>query len=118
MMRPISEGANSILNDNARQSIQRQLDRVAYLRATGPNPFEYWLWADYTRSIVAQAFGLASDEAAAFDEAVGERGRTIDQRGIADNMTLGLHGDWGIWARLDRGQSVLEQFIVRYQAVR
>jgi hypothetical protein len=111
MMMRMIEGASSILNEHARQSIQGQLKRVAYLRATGPNPFDYWVWADYTRSTVAQAFGARSAEAEAFDEAVRERGRTLDQRGIADNMTLGLHGEWGIWARLDRGQSVLEQII-------
>jgi len=31
------------VNENAQRYIQRQLDRIAYLRATGPNPFDYWL---------------------------------------------------------------------------
>ena len=97
------------MDERARRVIQRQIDRIAYLRATGPNPFDYWLWADATESLIAQAFGAGSTESAAFREAVSERGRTIDQRGLADDMTLGLHGEWGIWARLDRSQEVLQQ---------
>lgn len=97
------------MNENARKVIQRQLERIAHLRATGPNPFDYWLWADATESLIAQAFGAESAEATALREAVSERGRTIDQRGLADDMTLGLHGEWGIWARLDRAQEVLQQ---------
>jgi hypothetical protein len=38
-----------------------------------------------------------------------ERGRTADQRGALDNMTLGIHGEWGIHARLDRAAPLLEQ---------
>jgi hypothetical protein len=100
---------NDHANDHARRSIEQQLERIAYLRATGPNPFDYWIWADYTESIVVQTYGGDSAEALAFKDAVSERGRTSDQRGIAGNMTLGLHGEWGIWSRLDRAQSVLQQ---------
>jgi hypothetical protein len=107
----ICEGCESNVNDNARSSIQTQLARIAYLRATGPNPFDYWLWADYTASIVAQSFGEQSPEAVRFQEAISQPGRTQDQRGINDNMTLGLHGEWGIWARLDRAQRVLEGIV-------
>lgn len=99
------------MNENARNAIQTQLARLPYLRATGPNPFDYWIWADYTESIVAEAFGAGSPEARAFEAAVHERGRTLDQRGIDDNMTLGLHGEWGIWARLDRARGVLDQIV-------
>jgi hypothetical protein len=107
------DGAVVSVTDNTRRAIERQLERIAYLRATGPNPFDYWLWADSTESIVVQIFGEESAEAVALHEAVHARGRTIDQRGISDNMTLGLHGEWGIWARLDRAQGVLEQIVRR-----
>jgi hypothetical protein len=90
------------------ETIKQQLARIPYLRATGPNPFDYWLWADYTASIIELAFGAGSAQALAFREAISEPGRTRDQRGINDNMTLGLHGEWGIWARLNRAQRVLE----------
>jgi hypothetical protein len=96
------------IKDKARGDIAAQLERIPYLRATGPNPFDYWLWADYTAAIIAQSYGNGSAEDTRFREAIDRPGRTDDQRGIADNMTLGLHGEWGIWARLDRAQRVLE----------
>ena len=99
----------SALSDNGRRSLVTQLARIAHLRATGPNPFDYWVWADYTAAIVEQAFGVGSIEVRRFEDAISEPGRTQDQRGIADNMTLGLHGEWGIWARLERAQQLLEQ---------
>jgi hypothetical protein len=104
------------MDERARGTIQEQLRRIAWLRATGPNPFEYFIWADTTEAIVRQIFGATSPEATVFGEAVYRRGRTIDQRGLFDNMTLGLHGEWGIWARLDRAQGVLEQILSRYEA--
>ncbi len=99
------------MNENAGKALQAQLARIAYLRGTGPNPFDYWLWADYTEAIIAQAFGAGSPEAIEFEAAVHEPGRTRDQRGLNENMTLGLHGEWGIWARLHRAQRVLESML-------
>src|SRR5436305_14716806 len=96
------------MNQHANKVLKAQLDGIPYFRATGPNPFDYWLWADYTASIVAVAYGVDSAEALRFQEAISEPGRTQDQRGINDNMTLGLHGEWGIWARLERAARVLE----------
>jgi hypothetical protein len=98
----------SDISEKARVDIAGQLERIPYLRATGPNPFDYWLWADYTAAIIEQACGKGSAEDLRFREAIDRPGRTEDQRGIADNMTLGLHGEWGILARLGRAQSVLE----------
>jgi hypothetical protein len=89
----------------------RQLGRIARLRATGPNPFDYFIWADETSGIVSELFGEGSDELQAFRLAVIDSGRTDDQRGILDNMTLGLHGEWGIWARLDRAEHVMRQIM-------
>src|SRR5690348_205362 len=96
------------MNQHPNDVLKAQLDQIAYLRATGPNPFDYWLWADYTASIVSVTYGADSSEALRFQDAISEPGRTRDQRGINDNMTLGLHGEWGIWARLDRAARVLE----------
>lgn len=104
------------MDDRTSGALQDQLERIAYLRATGPNPFDYFLWADTTDAIVGEIFGPESAETLAFGEAVYRRGRTIDQRGLFDNMTLGLHGEWGIWARLDRAQGVLEQILSRHEA--
>jgi hypothetical protein len=101
----------ALVNQNAGKALQVQLARIPYLRGTGPNPFDYWLWADYTEAIIAQAFGTDSPEAIEFEAAVHEPGRTRDQRGVNENMTLGLHGEWGIWARLDRARLVLERML-------
>jgi hypothetical protein len=109
--------AVSTMSDNARRSIETQLERIAHLRATGPNPFDYWLWADYTAAIVAESFGKASPPDLRFRDAISHPGRTEFQRGIADNMTLGLHGEWGIWARLDRAQRVLAEIVNTESAV-
>jgi hypothetical protein len=96
------------MNQHPKDVLKAQLERIPYLRATGPNPFDYWLWADYVASIVTVIYGADSVEALRFQEAISEPGRTSDQRGINDNMTLGLHGEWGIWARLDRAARVLQ----------
>jgi len=93
--------------------LDQQLRRIARLRATGPNPFDYFQWADETSGIMHELFGTASDEFKAFRLAVIDSGRTVDQRGVLDNMTLGLHGQWGIWARLDRAENVLRQIMAR-----
>jgi hypothetical protein len=112
---PVARATNAVayhgteMNERILPAVQAQLKRVAYLLATGPNPFDYWVWADQTEAMLTQAFGDASDEASSFRAAVSERGRTSDQRGLLGDMTLGLHGEWGIWARLGRGRAVLER---------
>ncbi len=97
----------------AQEYVTRQTASIARLRATGPNPFDYFIWADETDNILTELFGAASDERQAFRLAAIDSGRTDDQRGIRNNMTLGLHGDWGIWARLDRAEHVLRQILGR-----
>lgn len=87
------------------------MKRIARLRATGPNPFDYWIWADEARGVIEQVYGSDSEAALDFAVVVGARGRTADTRGQADNMTLGLHGEWGIWSRLDRAELVLGRLI-------
>ncbi len=97
--------------ERARSRLAGLTERIARLRATGPNPFDYWIWADETRAVLEAVFGIDSIQAAAFYEAVGASGRTPDARGQEDNMTLGLHGEWGIWARLDRAEAVLTDIV-------
>jgi len=89
--------------------------RLLRLRGTGPNPFDYWIWADETRAVLEMIFGIDSPQAREFSEIVGTRGRTPEQRGQQDNMTLNLHGEWGIWARLDRAKVLLDSILVRPQ---
>ncbi len=95
----------------ARDLLTGSKDRIQRLRAMGPNPFDYWIWADETAQLLETVFGKGAPQALLFAEVVYERGRTFDQRGAMDNMTLGIHGDWGIRARLDRAEVMLERII-------
>ena len=104
------------VRDKARDLVRGSLGRIARLRALGPNPFDYWIWADETVQALEMVFGRGSAEAAAFGEIVYERGRTVDQRGSFDSMTLGLHGPWGIRARLKRAEAYLDQLVARLSA--
>lgn len=101
--------------ERARARLEALTQRIARLRATGPNPFDYWIWADETRAVVEAIFGVGSPQATAIYEAVSASGRTPDSRGQEDNMTLGLHGEWGIWARLDRAEAVLTDIVAKME---
>jgi hypothetical protein len=101
----------TIAADRARDRLVGLTKRLKRLRGTGPNPFDYWIWADETRAVIEMTFGIDSEEARRFSEIVGTRGRTPETRGQQDNMTLNLHGDWGIWARLDRCEALLNAIL-------
>ena len=105
--------ADTTVSTRVREHVTQQLGRIARLRATGPNPFDYFQWADEASTILRELFGEEADLVRAFRLAVADSGRTTDTRGILDNMTLGLHGPWGIWARLDRAETVLRQILDR-----
>jgi hypothetical protein len=88
------------------ERIQRQLKRLAHLRGLGPVPDAYARWIDETRHMLLSTFGEGSHEAREFFQAVGEK---------ASGYGLPLHGDWGIWARLKRGETVLRQVLARLE---
>jgi hypothetical protein len=88
------------------ERIQYQLKRLAHIRGLGPVPDSYARWIDETRHMLLATFGEGSQEAREFFRAVGER---------ASGYGLPLHGDWGIWARLDRGEAVLRQILARLE---
>lgn len=93
----------------ARTALEGQIERIAWLRGTGPNPFDYGLWDERTQELLEEIFGVDSAEVGRYQEAAGKRGRLPGVRGQADNMTLNIHGPWGIRARLDRGETVLRE---------
>lgn len=95
----------------ARGALQGQVDRMGRLRGSGPNPFDYDRWQARTTELVDAIFGEDSAEAVRFYEAAGIRGRLPGVRGQAENMTLNIHGPWGILSRLERAQSVLEDMV-------
>jgi hypothetical protein len=100
----------------ARALLQRQIDEIGWLRGSGPNPFDYDLWDDRTVEILQEAFGPDSPEVARYYEAAGKRGRLPGVRGQAENMTLNIHGHWGILARLERGEAVLRDLVASLQS--
>jgi hypothetical protein len=92
-----------------RERLARQLAFINRLRATGPNPFDYFQWADETWAALREGFGEQSPEVSDYLRAVGERGRIPGTRGLKENMTLNIYGQWGILARLDRAEAVLSE---------
>jgi hypothetical protein len=95
----------------AKGRLQEQLDGIARLRGTGPNPFEYNIWDARTVEVIAAIFGPDSAETDRYHAAAGLRGRLPGVRGQAENMTLNIHGQWGILGRLERGEAVLRELI-------
>ena len=93
--------------DKAR--IEAQIALIPRLRGTGPNPFDYDQWDARTAEILTAAFGAESDEVARYQRVVGEAGRVAGVRGNAGNMTLNIHGQWGILERLERAESLLRE---------
>ena len=88
------------------ERIRRQLQSLAHIRGLGPVPDCYARWIDQTRHLLLSTFGEGSQEAEDFLRAVGDK---------ASGFGLPLHGDWGIWARLQRGETVLRQILARLE---
>ncbi|MCK9519009.1 MAG: hypothetical protein M0R74_08335 [Dehalococcoidia bacterium] len=93
----------------AKARIEQQIARIAWLRGTGPNPFEYDQWNARTKEILSALFGPDSPELERYEEAANIRGRLPGVRGQAENMTLNIHGQWGILGRLERAKAVLQE---------
>lgn len=91
----------------ARTRIEDQITKIGRLRGSGPNPFDYDMWDDRTVEILVATYGDGSPEVQRYFEAAGKRGRLPGVRGQAENMTLNIHGPWGILARLERAEAVL-----------
>jgi hypothetical protein len=100
----------------ARAAIDQQLERIPWLRGTGPNPFDYGLWDERTQELLAQLFGADSPEVERYQQAAGTRGRLPGVRGQAEDMTLNIHGQWGILGRLSRAEVVLKQLAAQVGA--
>lgn len=101
--------------ERAKERIQRQIDKIGRLRGSGPNPFDYDLWDDRTVEILAAIYGEGSPELQRYYEAAGKRGRLPGVRGQAENMTLNIHGPWGIHARLERAERVLKDLVLELE---
>ncbi len=95
----------------AKERLERQIESIGRLRGSGPNPFDYDLWDDRTVEILTAIYGEGSPELERYYEAAGKRGRLPGVRGQAENMTLNIHGPWGIHARLERAERVLRELV-------
>ncbi|MGH2632850.1 MAG: hypothetical protein ACRDG3_05525 [Tepidiformaceae bacterium] len=102
--------------ESARSLLETQVQRIGRLRGTGPNPFEYTLWEQRTLELVAEIYGAESPELERIQDAAGTRGRLPGVRGQAENMTLNIHGQWGILGRLQRSETVLREFVLALPA--
>ncbi|MBA4179544.1 MAG: hypothetical protein C0506_03050 [Anaerolinea sp.] len=91
----------------ARERIEAQLNSIGRLRGGGPNPFDYTIWDSRTIEVLTAIYGEGSPELGRYHEAAGVRGRLPGVRGEAENMTLNIHGQWGILGRLNRAETVL-----------
>lgn len=98
---------------NARNLLEAHARRIARLRGTGPNPFEYDIWQARSLELLQEIFGDTSPELERYQAATGIRGRLPGVRGQADNMTLNIHGEWGILGRLERGEQVLQDLVAQ-----
>ena len=101
------------VSDPARASarIQAQVDAIGRLRGSGPNPFDYDLWNSRTLEVLRAIYGEDSAEMQSYVAATGVRGRLPGVRGQAENMTLKIHGPWGILKRLERAEAVLGSLV-------
>jgi hypothetical protein len=95
----------------ARAALEAQTARIAWLRGTGPNPFEYSQWDERTQELIRAIFGADSPELERYEVAAGTRGRLPGVRGQSEDMTLNIHGQWGILGRLERAEAVLRQLV-------
>ena len=97
----------------ARTTLETHTRLIARLRGTGPNPFEYDQWQARALELLREIFGPDSDEVERYEDATEVRGRLPGVRGQAGNMTLNIHGQWGILGRLDRGETVLKELVAQ-----
>lgn len=95
--------------ERAKARIEHQIYLIGRLRGSGPNPIDYDQWNDRTMEVLVATFGAASAEVAEYELESDLRGRLPGVRGIGNNMTLNIHGPWGIKSRLDRSEVVLKK---------
>jgi len=89
-----------------RDKLQRQLDRVPYLRGRGPVSYGYGQWVDETHHLLQTAFGDGSPEETGFLEIVGEG---AEARGWG--LPLAPANQWGMQARLSRAETYLQRLL-------
>jgi hypothetical protein len=99
-----------------RSHLEAHMARIPWLRGTGPNPFEYYQWDARSVELLTALYGEESDELNQYHAAAGTRGRLPGVRGQAENMTLNIHGPWGILSRLGRAETVFAALLASIPA--
>ncbi|SVE44340.1 uncharacterized protein METZ01_LOCUS497194 [marine metagenome] len=92
-------------------ALSTQIAKIPRLRGTGPNPFEYDRWDARTRELLDSIFGRESEEFQAYEENISVSGRLVGVRGSRNNMTLNIHGQWGILERLAKAENLLAEIV-------
>jgi len=82
--------------------VQKQLEKVAWLRGRGPVSYDYGKWVDATHGILMLVYGDDSAEAAGFLDIVGEG---AEARGWG--LPLAPDNQWGMQRRLERAEAYL-----------
>ena len=87
--------------------VQRQIDLIKPLMATGPWTTNFFQWVDQTLTVLRAAFGEDSAEVSAFLEAAGDDVHDPSAVMIPVHTPLGTH------ARIGRCRAVLETAVTR-----
>ena len=90
--------------------VQRRIDLMGQLYATGPLPPVFFQWVDGSLTVLQAVFGEGSPEVAAFLEAAGP-----DVHDPAATM-IPNHTDWGTRARMERCRAALDAAVEKLKA--
>ncbi len=90
----------------ATEKLQRQLDRIPWLRGRGPVSYNYGQWVDETHRLLVTLFGEGSPEASGFLAIVGEG---AEARGWG--LPLAPANQWGMQSRLNRAEDYLKTLV-------
>lgn len=82
--------------------VQRQIDAMKQLYATGPWTTSFFQWVDQSLTALRAVFGDDSDEVRAFLEAAG------DDVHDPNAVMIPIHTEWGTHARMGRCRAVLD----------
>ena len=91
------------------ERVQRQIDTMKDLYATGPLPPVFFQWVDQSLTVLRAVCGEGANAVESFLEAAG------DDVHDPNAVMLPLHMEWGIHARMGRCRSVLEQALAELQ---
>ena len=84
------------------ERVQRQIDLMNQLYASGPLPPLFFQWVDQSLTVLRSLCGEDSPQVRAFMEAAGP-----DFHG-PDAVMLPMHTEWGTHARIERCRIVLD----------